>query len=200
MAQALVTTPEETVARTAEGSRAGVLVADSQARVGAANRPACLMLGWSRIDLLMLGMPDVGVSPPALARVYHDADEHGLAAGTALLRHRDGRAIPVRYQVTRVELPDAPVYVWMTVARSVARRAVRRGPEQDRIARALRVTDRELQILQLIADGFGNRDIAHQLNLSVEMVKTHVRRLLRKLRAHGRAHAVAIGWRNELVD
>jgi PAS domain S-box-containing protein len=199
MAQAVAKTSETSIAQ-AEDSLAAVLVADSSARVLAANRPACSLLGWSRIDLLMLAMSDVGVPPPALARVCHEADENGLTAGTALFRHRNGQAIPVRYQVTRVDLPDAPVYVWMTQARRAARRSRRRDPGQARAARELRVTDRELQILQLIADGLANRDIAQALTLSIETVKTHVRRALKKLGAHSRAHAVAIAWRKELVD
>jgi PAS domain S-box-containing protein len=199
MAQAAVEIRGEAI-DTEEASMAAVLVADTNARVLAANKSACSMLGWTRIDLLLLRMPDVGVPPPALARVNHEADEHGLTAGRALLRHRDGRAIPVRYQVTRVDLPDAPVYVWMTQARRAARHSLRRDPEQDRIARALRVSDRELEILQLIADGFSNRDIAEALAVSLETVKTHVRRVLGKLHASGRAHAVAIAWRKDLVD
>jgi PAS domain S-box-containing protein len=200
MAQAAATNREETVDTEAEGFRGAILVADSNARVLAANRPACSLLGWSRIDLLMLEMSDVGVPPPALARVCHEADEHGLTSGTALLRHRDGRVIPVSYQVTRVDLPEAPVYIWMTHVRRAARRSLRRDPEHARIARALRVTDRELQILQLIADGLGNQEIAGEITVSIETVKTHVRRLLRKLNASSRAHAVAIAWRKELVD
>jgi PAS domain S-box-containing protein len=200
MTQAAAPTRDATAATETERSLGAVLVADSDARLLAANRPACSMLGWSRIDLLLLGMPDVGVPLSALARVCHEADEHGQTTGTALLRHRDGRSIPVRYQVARVELPDAPVYVWMTHARRPARRSTRRYPEQDRIARAFRVTHREVEILQLIADGLDNRDIAQELAVSIETVKTHVRRLLGKLSARSRAHAVAIAWRTELVD
>ena len=88
----------------------------------------------------------------------------------------------------------------MTQARRAARHSLRRDPEQARIARALRVSDRELEILQLIADGFSNRDIAEALAVSLETVKSHVRRLLGKLHASGRAHAVAIAWRKDLVD
>ena len=200
MTQAVTQTREDSVVTQEERSSGAVLVADADGRVLAANRPACSMLGWSRIDLLLLGLPDLGVALPAHAQVCHEADQRGLTAGTALLRHRDGRAIPVRYQVTRVDLPDAPVYVWMAHARRSVRSSMRLHPEQARVARALRVTDRELEILQLIAEGFDNRDIAQELTVSIETVKTHVRRLLAKLKAHSRAHAVAVAWREELVD
>jgi DNA-binding NarL/FixJ family response regulator len=61
------------------------------------------------------------------------------------------------------------------------------------------LTIRELEVLQLVADGLGNRQIARALFVSEETVKTHVRRLLRKLKATSRAHAVAIALRKRLI-
>ena len=64
---------------------------------------------------------------------------------------------------------------------------------------ANRLSMRERQVLQLIADGFGNRAIAATLFVSEETVKTHVQRVLRKLDASSRANAVAIGIRVGVV-
>jgi DNA-binding NarL/FixJ family response regulator len=61
------------------------------------------------------------------------------------------------------------------------------------------LTAREVEVLQLIANGSGNRDAARDLRLSEETVKTYVQRLLRKLCATSRAHAVAIGMRHRLI-
>lgn len=63
----------------------------------------------------------------------------------------------------------------------------------------LAVTDRELQILRGMTDGCSNLEIAKQLFVSEDTVKTHARRLFRKLGANDRAHAVALGMRYELV-
>ena len=60
-------------------------------------------------------------------------------------------------------------------------------------------TARELQVLQLLADGLSNRQIAGRLTVSEETVKTHVRSLLAKLRASSRTHAVGLGFRAGLV-
>jgi DNA-binding NarL/FixJ family response regulator len=73
-----------------------------------------------------------------------------------------------------------------------------RGSRPSRPGR--RVTPRELDVLQLIADGLANNAIAHSLEVSEETVKTHVQHLLRKTHARGRAHAVAIGLRSGLID
>jgi DNA-binding CsgD family transcriptional regulator len=60
-------------------------------------------------------------------------------------------------------------------------------------------TAREIQVLQLVADGLVNREIGQQLFLSEETVKSHVRHLLAKLQARSRAHAVAVGFRRGLI-
>jgi two-component system NarL family response regulator len=62
------------------------------------------------------------------------------------------------------------------------------------------LTKRQREILQLIADGHSTTQVARRLGLSAETVKTHNKQLLSRLRAHDRAHAVAIGIRNSLID
>ena len=65
--------------------------------------------------------------------------------------------------------------------------------------RELEPTGREIEVLQLVADGLVNREIGQQLFLSEETVKSHVRHLLAKLQARSRAHAVAVGYRRGLI-
>jgi DNA-binding NarL/FixJ family response regulator len=60
-------------------------------------------------------------------------------------------------------------------------------------------TNREIEVLQLISEGLVNREIGQRLFLSEETVKSHVRHLLAKLQARSRAHAVAIGFRRNLI-
>jgi DNA-binding CsgD family transcriptional regulator len=59
---------------------------------------------------------------------------------------------------------------------------------------------RQLEVLRLIADGFSNGEIAERLGIGSETVKGHIRELLVKLRADSRAHAVAIGFRQQLLS
>lgn len=58
---------------------------------------------------------------------------------------------------------------------------------------------RELQILGCAAAGMSNREIGAELFISEDTVKTHARRIFRKLRAKDRAHAVAIALRAEMI-
>ncbi len=57
------------------------------------------------------------------------------------------------------------------------------------------LTDREMQVLVGMSDGKTNEEIARDLFLGASTVKTHAKRLFRKLDARDRAHAVAKGFR-----
>jgi DNA-binding NarL/FixJ family response regulator len=62
------------------------------------------------------------------------------------------------------------------------------------------LTGREREILQLLADGMSNADVAAKLYISQETVKSHVRHILAKLEADTRTHAVAIALREAIID
>ena len=61
------------------------------------------------------------------------------------------------------------------------------------------LTPREVQVLRMIADGLGNKQIAWQLGISEHTVKFHVTSLMAKLNASSRTEAVAAGIRHGLV-
>jgi len=63
-----------------------------------------------------------------------------------------------------------------------------------------RLTDREMQVLKLIARGMNNRDIAKELFISENTVKNHVRNILEKLQIHSRMEAVMIAVREKLIE
>jgi DNA-binding CsgD family transcriptional regulator len=60
-------------------------------------------------------------------------------------------------------------------------------------------TKRELEVLALVADGYSTKEIAQALWITEETVRTHVRRVLGKLDARTRAHAVSIAYRDGLL-
>ncbi len=71
--------------------------------------------------------------------------------------------------------------------------ATRTGPPQAQL------TERELQVLTGMSQGKSNGAIGRELYLSEDTVKTHARRLFRKLGVNDRAQAVALGFRRGLV-
>lgn len=66
--------------------------------------------------------------------------------------------------------------------------------------RRIELTERELQVLRGMAEGKSNAEIGRELYVSEDTVKTHARRLFRKLGARDRAHAVASAFRAGLVS
>ncbi len=63
-----------------------------------------------------------------------------------------------------------------------------------------RLTDREMDVLKLVAKGLGNRDVALQLNISENTVKNHIRNILEKLQLHSRMEAVVYAVREKLLE
>ena len=63
-----------------------------------------------------------------------------------------------------------------------------------------RLTERELEVLRLVAKGLNNREIAKQLFISENTVKNHVRNILEKLQLHSRMEAVMYAMREKLLD
>jgi DNA-binding NarL/FixJ family response regulator len=79
-----------------------------------------------------------------------------------------------------------------------AARTFRRSPRSSSFR--LQLTARETEVLQLLADGLMNKQIAQLLYLSPETIKSCVDGIRMKLDASNRTHAVSIGFRDGLID
>ena len=62
------------------------------------------------------------------------------------------------------------------------------------------LSEREREILQLLAEGYHTEEVARRIGLSVETVKSDTKRVIAKLQADTRTHAVAIALRHALID
>lgn len=60
---------------------------------------------------------------------------------------------------------------------------------QERVAL---LTERQKDVMRMLADGLINKQIAHRLDISVATVKTHIAAAVRRMRAKNRIHAVAM--------
>ena len=63
-----------------------------------------------------------------------------------------------------------------------------------------RLTERELEVLKLVARGMANKDIARELFISENTVKNHVRNILEKLQLHSRMEAAMYAFREKILD
>ena len=75
----------------------------------------------------------------------------------------------------------------------------RRGKEAEQVPLP-RLTERELEVLKLVARGLNNRDLAKELFISENTVKNHVRNILEKLQLHSRMEAVVYAVREKLLE
>lgn len=87
-------------------------------------------------------------------------------------------------------------YLQTEITRSVLTRFARVGSGTSSVL----LSPREQEILQRIADGAANKQIADELGIADATVKTHMRSLFEKLGASHRAHAVALALRQHLIE
>jgi DNA-binding NarL/FixJ family response regulator len=114
--------------------------------------------------------PGVDVPSPAVA---HEGDANGRPGAVRALS-------PVAVDENRA--PQEPL-----------------GPVPTGVATGAALTKREIEVLIGMSNGRSNAQIGAELFLSEDTVKTHARRLFRKLGAKDRAQAVAIGLRRGLI-
>ena len=195
-----------------------MLLVDDQRWCVTANGPACGLLGlkpdevpWRRIDDFA----------PASDREKLDEQWEAFLANGAIegwyqLPLPTGTMLAVEFSATANVLPGRHLSVVMPRAeqpadstrtlRAARGRAVivRRQPRWTRIvprdAKQLPLTEREREVLGLVAGGLRGGDIAEHLVLSPETIKSHVHNAMTKLGAHTRAHAVAIALRTGQID
>jgi DNA-binding NarL/FixJ family response regulator len=102
----------------------------------------------------------------------------------------------------------ATAYVTRTAGPADLRRAVTAALQQESFVDPAvppkgsrgKLTRRQRQILQLLADGESTTVAAHELDLSEETIKTHTKNALARLGARNRTHAVAIALRESLIE
>jgi DNA-binding NarL/FixJ family response regulator len=82
---------------------------------------------------------------------------------------------------------------------AIRRLATRHGGHPSRRLTEANLTDRETEVLRLIAQGRSNAEIAAELFLGVETVKTHVRNVLAKLGARDRVQAVITAYESGFI-
>jgi DNA-binding CsgD family transcriptional regulator len=93
------------------------------------------------------------------------------------------------------DLVIAPIAAWRAETDTTA------GSTQDREDRPVEsLTPRELEVLVLLADGVGNREIASRLDISEHTVKFHLSAIFGKLGASTRTDAVRRALRSGLID
>jgi len=142
----------------------------------AASTPRVIILTTFDLDRYVYAALSAGASGFLLKDV---SPEH-LVAAIRLVRSGDALLAPT---ITR------------RLVERFARNTEGRAPHRDLAA----LTPRELEVLQQLARGFSNAELAVRFRLSEATVKTHVARILAKLRLRDRAQAVVVAYETGLV-
>lgn len=62
------------------------------------------------------------------------------------------------------------------------------------------LSEREQEVLQLVSQGLGNKEIAEKLYISESTVKNHLRNIMDKLHLHNRMQLIAFAFKNRLIQ
>lgn len=127
------------------------------------------------------------------------------APGMGIVAHGER---PERLLASAALQAGASAYIARTASTEEMTLAVRAALDQERFVDPAvppsgsrgKLTRRQREILQLLADGGSTSAAARELGLSEETVKTHTKNMLARLGARNRTHAVAIALRESLID
>jgi DNA-binding CsgD family transcriptional regulator len=184
-----------------ERSRHPMLLADDQRRWVTGNAAACALLRLAPEEIPWHTMDDF--TPPGERRRLEEQWDAFLTSGAAegwYQLYVPGRGpMPVEFSATANVLPARHLSVFIppdeTLTKHAERALTREAAWVSVVAETssrFQLTEREREVMALVASGLQSGDVAERLVLSPETVKSHVQNALGKLGAHTRAHGVAV--------
>lgn len=179
----------EVVGRAADGQQALAQIEAAKPRV------ALVDIHMPRLNGIEVAQQAASVSP-ATAIVFYTAFGDRALLSEALDVGARGfvlKEAPLADLVRAVEcVAEGEAYVDPVLAGVLVG-----GPMADKVPT---LTQREREVLRLLADGLSNEEIGKQLFISPETVRTHVRKAMTKLEADTRTQAVAIALRQSIIS
>lgn len=146
--------------------------------------------------------PGAPARPRVLVLTTFDLDEHvyeALRAGASGFLLKDASAAELADAVRVVAAGDAVITPSIT-RRLIAEFASLGGPRAPTRARLDGLTERETEVLALVARGLSNTEIAGRLVIAEQTVKTHIGRIFTKLDLRDRAQAIVFAYESGLVQ
>jgi DNA-binding NarL/FixJ family response regulator len=141
-------------------------------------------------------------APKVLVLTTFDLDEYvyeALRAGAGGFMLKDAPPGQLAEAVRTVAAGEA--LLAPAVTKRLVERFVRRPPpDKVRLERFEELTDRELEVLQLVTRGMSNAEIGERLYLSEATIKTHLTRILSKLGVRDRVQAVVLAYESGIVE
>src|SRR5437588_6558591 len=153
-----------------------------------------LLNGWEATRQIVKAMPSARI---VVLSTYGDEDhiQQAIGAGAAAYLLKQTAAADLVKAIREVKKGNA--YFSPPIAQRLRERTYQGGTEPQPGKPEVELTLREAEVLQLIAEGFANKQIAAELGLSVKTVEKHRQQVMNKLNIHDTAslvrHAAAKG-------
>jgi len=129
---------------------------------------------------------------------------HALKAQAAAYLSKEATTDEIVNTIKRVASGEYPINESLSVRPKLAERVLQKFQElsshSETEGLASSLTKRETEILEYIARGFLNKQIASSLEISEQTIKNHVTSILRKLNANARTEAVVIAIRRGIIS
>ncbi len=153
--------------------------------------------GFEATRLIKQAVPKVAI----LALTMHESDEYFfkmMQAGAS--GYVPKKAAPTDLVSAIRVVHEGGVFLYPSVAKALVRDYMGRVAQGDDRASLDGLTDREQEVLRLIADGQTNPEIADKLTISVKTVERHRANIMSKLNLHSRTELVKYAIRKGLID
>jgi len=172
-----------------------VILLDDSRMIVEVNDAALALFGGAREDLIGSSMA-ASIRPAERAMAAAEWQEFlrsgsGEYCGTRALVRADGSEIEVEFAARLAKVDGRRLAIYVALQASSDAR------QEGKPVHGLPLTVREREVVTLIALGLDTAEIARELHISTETVRTHVRNAMSRLGAHTRAQLVAIALSTE---
>ncbi len=179
-------------------SRNAMMLVDEQRRVVDVNAACLRLVGDGRDALVGHPLWELIVGGPlATESEWREHLATRKFTGEATLRHADSSGVAVQWGATTETVTGRRLVLFVVLSTSRWGARFRRVPDADGPPRAL--STREREIVRLVALGATGREIADELQITHDTVRTHVRNAMTKQGARSRAQLVAKALGDELL-
>jgi DNA-binding NarL/FixJ family response regulator len=176
-----------------------MILVDNDRRYREVNPAARLLARISLQDVLRLRIDDFTAprDRPLMTAAWEELMQRGTVDGDYLATFPDGSSIRLLYAAMANALPGLHLVVFVPAdwpgeeIGGIQPPRVTHGPAE--------LSERQLEVLRLVAVGANASQIAAELSISEATVRTHVKNILERLGAHNRAHAVALAMTQGLL-
>ena len=179
-------------------SRNAMVLLDEGRRIVDANGDMVQLVGRPRGTLTGRPIAEIIAGGPLVTEAeWQEWLTAGRFGGEVTMLHADGSGVSVQWGATTEVATGRRLVLVVALHTSRWGPRFRRAPDEREVGRALSARERE--IVRLVAEGQTGPEIADELGIAHDTVRTHVRHAMDKLGARSRAHLVAKAFGEQLL-